>query len=159
MLAHSMLTCTHACTHIRTHPCTQAHHAVCWWLAGECIDAVSGELTFFTLPNCFELFGFDLMVDDCWRVWLLEVCPCPCLLLPTSLFHLALVPLNVEPFCVCFVCAPAPAPALPLPRPCVPSCLFKPGSPECSAICTCPCICTCPALALLLHHPYNILPW
>ena len=44
--------------------------------AGECIDAVSGELTFFTLPNCFELFGFDLMVDDQWRVWLLEVkCP------------------------------------------------------------------------------------
>ena len=42
--------------------------------AGECIDAVSGELTFFTLPNCFELFGFDLMVDDQWRVWLLEVC-------------------------------------------------------------------------------------
>lgn len=41
--------------------------------AGECIDAVSGELTFFTLPNCFELFGFDLMVDDQWHVWLLEV--------------------------------------------------------------------------------------
>lgn len=45
----------------------------CLHIAGECIDAVSGELTFFTLPNCFELFGFDLMVDDQWRVWLLEV--------------------------------------------------------------------------------------
>ncbi|DBA82238.1 hypothetical protein WJX79_003267 [Trebouxia sp. C0005] len=41
-------------------------------IIGECIDAVSGELTFFTLPNCFELFGFDLMVDDQWHVWLLE---------------------------------------------------------------------------------------
>lgn len=28
---------------------------------GECFEAVSHELTFFTLPNCFELFGFDLM--------------------------------------------------------------------------------------------------
>lgn len=41
-------------------------------IIGECLDAVSGELTFFTLPNCFELFGFDLMVDDQWQVWLLE---------------------------------------------------------------------------------------
>lgn len=30
-------------------------------IIGECFEAVSGELTFFTLPNCFELFGFDLM--------------------------------------------------------------------------------------------------
>ena len=43
------------------------------FLAGECIEAVSHELTFFTLPNCFELFGFDLLVDEDWRVWLLEV--------------------------------------------------------------------------------------
>jgi Tubulin-tyrosine ligase family len=33
---------------------------------------VSHELTFFPLPRCFELFGFDLMVDADWRVWLLE---------------------------------------------------------------------------------------
>ena len=30
----------------------------------------------FALPqahnNCFELFGFDLMVDEDWKVWLLE---------------------------------------------------------------------------------------
>ncbi len=39
---------------------------------GECMEAVSAELTFFTLPNCFELFGFDLMVDRDWRLWLLE---------------------------------------------------------------------------------------
>ncbi|KAK9903517.1 hypothetical protein WJX75_007884 [Coccomyxa subellipsoidea] len=41
-------------------------------LIGECLEAVSNELTFFTLPNCFELFGFDLMVDEDWHVWLLE---------------------------------------------------------------------------------------
>lgn len=40
--------------------------------AGECMEAVSGELSFFPLPNCFELFGFDLLVDDVWHVWLLE---------------------------------------------------------------------------------------
>ncbi len=40
--------------------------------AGEALEAVSGELSFFTLPNCFELFGFDLLVDDAWHVWLLE---------------------------------------------------------------------------------------
>lgn len=39
---------------------------------GECLEAVSHELTFFPLPRCFELFGFDLMVDEDWRVWLLE---------------------------------------------------------------------------------------
>ena len=44
--------------------------------AGECMEAVSSELTFFTLPNCFELFGFDLLVDECWNVWLLEVSRC-----------------------------------------------------------------------------------
>ena len=31
---------------------------------GECMEAVSAELTFFTLPNCFELFGFDLLLDE-----------------------------------------------------------------------------------------------
>lgn len=41
-------------------------------IIGECLQAVSSELTFFTLPTCFELFGFDLLVDEDWRVWLLE---------------------------------------------------------------------------------------
>ena len=40
--------------------------------AGECFEAVSGELSFFTLPNCFEVFGLDLLVDADWHVWLLE---------------------------------------------------------------------------------------
>ena len=37
------------------------------------MEAVSSELTFFTLPNCFELFGFDFLVDEDWNAWLLEV--------------------------------------------------------------------------------------
>mmetsp|Transcript_2633 Transcript_2633/g.7837 ORF Transcript_2633/g.7837 Transcript_2633/m.7837 type:complete len:443 (-) Transcript_2633:1024-2352(-) len=41
-------------------------------IIGECLEAVSHELTFFPLPDCFALFGFDLMVDQEWRVWLLE---------------------------------------------------------------------------------------
>lgn len=34
----------------------------CEAVIGECLEAVSSELSFFTLPNCFELFGFDLLV-------------------------------------------------------------------------------------------------
>ncbi|CAD7701435.1 unnamed protein product [Ostreobium quekettii] len=41
-------------------------------IIGECLEAVSGELNFFTMPNCFELFGFDLMVDADWNCWVLE---------------------------------------------------------------------------------------
>ena len=39
---------------------------------------MSSELSFFTLPNCFELFGFDLLVDKDWHLWLLEVSHIPC---------------------------------------------------------------------------------
>jgi len=35
----------------------------CEAVIGECMEAVSGELSFFTIPNCFELFGFDLLVN------------------------------------------------------------------------------------------------
>ena len=61
---------------------------------GECMEAVSAELTFFTLPNCFELFGFDLLVDCDWCLWLLEANAEPdflqvCLtLLPLDVFKL-----------------------------------------------------------------------
>ena len=47
---------------------TREAHAI----IGECLEAVSHELTFFPLPECFALFGFDLMVSRDWRVWLLE---------------------------------------------------------------------------------------
>ncbi|KAF0701101.1 Aste57867_8398 [Aphanomyces stellatus] len=38
---------------------------------------------FFSLPNCYELFGLDFMVDVTGRVWLLEVNPDPSL----GMFH------------------------------------------------------------------------
>eukprot|EP00937_MAST-01D_sp_MAST-1D-sp2_P002412 g2412.t1 len=41
-------------------------------VVGESLQAVHSELTFQTHANCFEHFGFDLMVDDQWHVWLLE---------------------------------------------------------------------------------------
>ncbi len=37
-------------------------HTDCEAVIGECMEAVSCELSFFSLPNCFELFGFDLLV-------------------------------------------------------------------------------------------------
>ena len=40
--------------------------------AGECLQCVASELDFSTLPNCWEHFGFDLLVDDAWQPWLLE---------------------------------------------------------------------------------------
>ena len=63
----SVLTLLAAC---KAGPCT-ARGIVA--VAGECLEAVSTELSFFTLPNCFELFGFDLLVDEDWHIWLLEV--------------------------------------------------------------------------------------
>ena len=41
-------------------------------LVGEAFAAVSSELSFMPLDNAFELFGFDLLVDASWKVWLLE---------------------------------------------------------------------------------------
>ena len=41
-------------------------------LVGETFAAVSSELSFMPLDNAFELFGFDLLVDASWKVWLLE---------------------------------------------------------------------------------------
>jgi len=48
-------------------------NADCSALVGQCFEAVSAELSFMPLPNAFELYGFDFLVDSDWRVWLLEV--------------------------------------------------------------------------------------
>jgi hypothetical protein len=53
---------------IRMAEVTQKVNAI----IGECMEAVSHELTFFPLADCFALFGFDLMVSRDWDVWLLE---------------------------------------------------------------------------------------
>ena len=41
-------------------------------LVGQCFEAVSSELSFMPMPNCFELFGFDFLIDEEWQGWLLE---------------------------------------------------------------------------------------
>eukprot|EP00210_Caulerpa_lentillifera_P004046 g3859.t1 len=41
-------------------------------ILGECFEAVSHEMNFLPLPNCFEFFGFDFLLDAEWNVWLLE---------------------------------------------------------------------------------------
>ena len=40
---------------------------------GDVFNAVSPEqTTFMALPNCFELFGFDFLVDEAFHLWFLE---------------------------------------------------------------------------------------
>lgn len=41
-------------------------------IVGQCFDAVSSDLSLMPMQNCFELFGFDFLLDDEWRVWFLE---------------------------------------------------------------------------------------
>jgi hypothetical protein len=41
-------------------------------IVAETIEAVSSELTFTSKTNCFEIFGFDFMIDPSWNTWLLE---------------------------------------------------------------------------------------
>ena len=40
-------------------------------------NACANRRRFFTLPNCYELFGFDFMLDRNDRLWLLEINPDP----------------------------------------------------------------------------------
>ncbi len=46
--------------------------ADCATLIGEAFAAVSSELSFLPLDRSFELYGFDLLVDADWHVWLIE---------------------------------------------------------------------------------------
>ena len=42
-------------------------------VVGDVFAAVSPEqTTFMSLPNCFELFGFDFLLDEAFHVWFLE---------------------------------------------------------------------------------------
>jgi len=49
------------------------------------IRAVSGKLDPLKRENCFELFGLDMMIDENFKVWLIEANSNPCLELSSSL--------------------------------------------------------------------------
>ncbi|RKP07267.1 tubulin-tyrosine ligase family-domain-containing protein [Thamnocephalis sphaerospora] len=45
----------------------------CCDVLGDCFEAISSDpIGFQPLPNAFELFGFDFLVDEAHKVWLLE---------------------------------------------------------------------------------------
>ncbi|OQR85444.1 hypothetical protein THRCLA_10692, partial [Thraustotheca clavata] len=47
-------------------------------ITGEVFDAYKGEFSVFQpLPNCFEVYGVDFLIDEDFQVWLLEVNPGP----------------------------------------------------------------------------------
>ncbi|EQC38474.1 hypothetical protein SDRG_04182 [Saprolegnia diclina VS20] len=47
-------------------------------ITGEVFDAYRGEFSVFQpLPNCFEVYGVDFLIDEDYQVWLLEVNPGP----------------------------------------------------------------------------------
>ncbi|CAH0477797.1 unnamed protein product [Peronospora belbahrii] len=47
-------------------------------ITAEAFDAYKGEFSVFQpLPNCFEIYGVDFMVDEDFNVWLLEFNPGP----------------------------------------------------------------------------------
>jgi len=54
-------------------------------LATDCIRAVYGKIDPSHRENCFEVFGLDFMIDDNFKVWLIEVNTNPCLSLSSSL--------------------------------------------------------------------------
>ncbi|KAA6356965.1 MAG: hypothetical protein EZS28_047507, partial [Streblomastix strix] len=55
-----------------------------------------GNLNINCNPNCFELFGADVLIDDTLRPWLLEVNSSPALSLDTDLDYLVKVPLVAD---------------------------------------------------------------
>ena len=50
---------------------------ICAIVGGVFEGLASNRKHFFATNNCYELFGFDFMVDDAMRVWLLEANPDP----------------------------------------------------------------------------------
>lgn len=41
-------------------------------IIGGAFEAVSTQLSYLPLPNAFEIYGVDLLIDETWKVWLLE---------------------------------------------------------------------------------------
>eukprot|EP00929_Paragymnodinium_shiwhaense_P021763 TRINITY_DN14106_c0_g1_i2.p1 TRINITY_DN14106_c0_g1~~TRINITY_DN14106_c0_g1_i2.p1 ORF type:complete len:930 (+),score=205.32 TRINITY_DN14106_c0_g1_i2:42-2792(+) len=64
-------------------------------LMADTIRASAGELNPRKIDNCFEIFGFDFMVDVSYRVWLIEVNTNPCLELAGS-YLTQLIPKMVD---------------------------------------------------------------
>ena len=79
-------------------------------MASDCVRAVYGKIDPLHRDNSFEVFGLDFMIDNNFKVWLIEVNTNPCLELPSSLlariipnmienaFRIAIDPLYPPPY-------------------------------------------------------------
>jgi len=56
-----------------------------WTLVADSFKAVYGKIDPFWWINCFEIYGFDFMIDANFKVYLIECNTNPCLELPCPL--------------------------------------------------------------------------
>ena len=70
-------------------------------IVAEAFDAYKGEFSVFQpLPNCFEIYGVDFMVDEDFNVWLLEFNPGPDFKQTGDRLHFVIRDLMADSLCV-----------------------------------------------------------
>lgn len=48
-------------------------------LVVDCFESIKDKIDRYNRKTCFEIFGFDFMIDSSFNVWLIEVNNNPCL--------------------------------------------------------------------------------